>query len=337
MAEAPEAPQGGALSIDEAVALLDRRQEEGADDADGLTAETPDDDHEYFAGAASAPEDADGRAEDPDDGEDEAEAGDEGDADRLEPPKYWSKEAKARFAELDPDLQAVVLAQEGPREEAAARAKAETRAVRDEALQQVELAAQLLETLSEALPEAYGQWRAGWQGTPDWAEIARTHGVEAADMAREQFAAEQAHLAQAQAAVEAAGQARARLVAAREVVALRELEPELLDEERGDELRAEIAEYLAGKGVDPDALPHISAVEIHLARKAMLWDRAQDRARSSTVNHRPAPASTRPLARGGASTGPADPKARRAAQAKSRFAKSRSVEDAVALLNAQGD
>jgi hypothetical protein len=43
------------------------------------------------------------------------------------------------------------------------------------------------------------------------------------------------------------------------------------------------------------------------------------------------------VARGGASSGPLDPKARKAAQARQRFAKSRSIDDAVALLNAQGD
>src|SRR5437773_1566221 len=120
MTEAAEAPQGGALSLDEAVALLDRRDDEREERA------ADDDDHEEFAGAASAPDEAEDRAEDPSaDDEEEAEADPEGEVDRLEPPKYWSKDAKARFAELDPDLQAVVLSQEGPREAAAARTKAE--------------------------------------------------------------------------------------------------------------------------------------------------------------------------------------------------------------------
>jgi hypothetical protein len=256
MAEAPEAPQDGGLSIDQAVALLDRRQAA----AEGSDPEPLDDEDDGFAGAASAPDDAGEWAEDPEAGDVEAEAEVAGEVDRPEAPKYWSKEAKARFAELDPELQAVVLSQEGPREEAAARAKAETQAVRGEAIQQVELAAELIEALTEALPEAYGQWQAAWQDAPDWAAIAQTHGIEAANAAREQFAAEQARFARAQAAAAAAGQARQQLEAAREVVALRELEPDLLQEGRGDELRGEIGRYLLEKGVAPEALPHISAI-----------------------------------------------------------------------------
>jgi len=98
-----------------------------------------------------------------------------------------------------------------------------------------------------------------------------------------------------------------------------------------------LARYLHGKGVPPDALVQISALEMSLARKAMLWDQAQAKAGTSNSTPRPGPSATRSLARGGASAGPVDPKVRRTAQARSRFAKSRSVEDAVALLNAQGD
>src|SRR5690242_11022318 len=182
MAEAAEAPQGGALSLDEAVALLDRREdarERSADPGEDVW----DDD---FEGAASAPKEAGEGAEDPLDGEDETEAEEPGEVDRLAPPKYWSKDAKARFAELDPDLQAVVLSQEGPREAAAARAKAEAEHVRTAAVQEAAQARHLLEQLAEALPEALQSFNARWQGTPDWAAIAELHGVEAMQAAREQ-------------------------------------------------------------------------------------------------------------------------------------------------------
>jgi len=333
MTDAQEAPQSGALSIDQAVALLDRRDADEPDDARSELLQNDD-----FAGAASAPEEADERAEDPDDGEDEAEAEEaEGDVDRLAAPKYWSKEAKARFAELDPELQAVVLSQEGPREEAAAKAKAETRTVRDEALRHVAEASELLEALAETLPEAYRQWHDRWAGTPDWAAIAQTHGPDAANQLRAQYAQEQARLSRAEAAAQAASQARARFHAAREMAALQQLDPDLLDPDQGVARRGEIVRYLADKGVAAADIQGVSALEVHLARKAMLWDRAQARAQSSAAPPRPAAPATRPLARGGASSGPVDPKARRAAQAKSRFSRSRSIEDAVALLNAQGD
>jgi hypothetical protein len=105
----------------------------------------------------------------------------------------------------------------------------------------------------------------------------------------------------------------------------------------GEARRTEVTHYLHGCGVTPGALFHISALELSLARKAMLWDRAQAKAGKPAFRPRPVPPAGQPLSRGGASAGTVDPKARSAAQARSRFAKSRSVEDAVALLNAQGD
>jgi len=328
MTEATDAPQGGALSLDEAVALLDRRDagREGAGDGD-----------EEFEGAASAPEEASDWAEDPSDGEDETEAGGPGDVDRLAAPKYWSKDAKARFAELDPDLQAVVLSQEEPREAAAAKAKAEAEQVRNSALQEAAQARHLLAQLADAMPEALQSFEDRWQGTPDWAVVAQVHGVEAMQAARGQYEAERARLDHASQIAAVARRANHHAYVAAEFERLKSLDPDLAHPETGTERRTEVTRYLHGKGVPPDALVQISALEMSLARKAMLWDQAQAKAGTSNSTPRPGPSATRSLARGGASAGPVDPKVRRAAQARSRFAKSRSVEDAVALLNAQGD
>jgi hypothetical protein len=331
MAEAAEAPQGGALSLDEAVELLNRR------DGERREGPGPDPDEDDFEGAASAPEEAAARAETPDDGEDETEAEDEGDVDRLEPPRYWSKDAKARFAELDPDLQAVVLSQEGPREEAAARAKAEARAVRDAALQEAAQARELANELAGYMPDAVARFHARWGEEPDWAGYAQVHGLEAATHARAQHAAERAELQRASHVALAARQAGHNAYVAAEFEKLKAFDPELAHPQGGAERRTEVTRYLVGKGFDPGSLMQISALEMSLARKAMLWDQAQATAKASNSTPRPAPRATRPLTRGGASAGPVDPKARRAAQAASRFSKTRSIEDAVALLNAQGD
>lgn len=319
MTGAADAPQGGALSLDEAVALLDRRdvEDEGAEILG---------DEDEFEGAASAPEEADDWAEHPSDGDDEAAAEDPGEVDRLDAPRYWSKDAKARFAELDPDLQAVVLSQEGPREAAAARAKAEA----DEARQ---LAAEL----ANLLPEAAQRFVAQWGGEPDWAVIAQAHGVEAMAEARAQYEGEKARLEQAAQVATFAQRASHQAYVAGEFDRLKALDPELCCPEGGAERRTEVTRYLHDRGFAPDALMQISAVEMSLARKAMLWDQAQAKAGASNSTRRPDRPATRSLARGGASAGPVDPQVRRAAQAKSRFAKTRSIDDAVALLNAQGD
>lgn len=319
MTEAADAPQGGALSLDEAVALLDRRdaEDEGVESFG---------DEEEFEGAASAPEEADDWAEHPSDGDEEAAAEDPGEVDRLDAPRYWSKDAKARFAELDPDLQAVVLSQEGPREAAAARAKAEA----DEARQ-------LADALAELLPEAAQRFDAQWGGEPDWAAVAQAHGVEVMTQARTQYEGEKARLEQAAQVATVTRRMSHQAYVAGEFERLKALDPELACPRQGAERRTEITRYLHDKGFASDALMQISAVEMSLARKAMLWDQAQAKAGTSNSTRRPDRPATRPLARGAASAGPVDPQFRRAAQAKSRFAKSRSVEDAVALLNAQGD
>jgi len=318
MTEAADAPQGGALSLDEAVALLDRRD---ADLSDGAA-----DDETEFEGAASAPEEAGEWAEDPRDGEDETEAEELGEVDRPSPPKYWSKDAKARFAELDPDLQAVVLSQEGPREAAAARAKAEADGAR-----------RLAADLADLLPEAAQRFHAQWGGEPDWAAIAQAHGVEAMAGARAQYEGEKTRLAHAAQLSQVAQRLNHHAYVAAEFERLKSLDPELAHPETGSERRTEVTRYLHDKGLDADSLFQISALEMSLARKAMLWDQAQAKAARSNFTPRPDRPATRALARGGASAGPVDPKARRAVQAANRFAKSRSIEDAVALLNAQGD
>jgi segregation and condensation protein A len=115
-------PETGALSVDQAIASLlpaaEPVEQEQASEAPLEAAETTEPE-----GETKTPEDAEAGAETPTEGE-EAEAAAEP-VEALEPPRYWSTEAKARFAELTPDLQAVVLSQEGPREEATAKAKAE--------------------------------------------------------------------------------------------------------------------------------------------------------------------------------------------------------------------
>jgi hypothetical protein len=163
------------------------------------------------------------------------------------------------------------------------------------------------------------------------------HGPETAAAARAQHEADKTRLAHASRAALAARQANHNAYVAGEFEKLKQFDPELADPHEGGERRGEVTRYLHGKGISPNSLLQISALEMSLARKAMLWDQAQAKARASNSTPRPSPQATRPLARGGASAGPVDPKARRAAQAKTRFAKTRSIDDAVALLNAQGD
>lgn len=331
---APEG-EGGGFSIEDAVAHLDAQEDDpadagGADPAAAAPAATPSE------GAASAPEETPAAAENPAEGERETGAEPEAVA-PAEPPKYWSQDAKARFAELTPELQAVVLAQEGPREEATAKAKAEAAQVRETAEKELAGVQQLAEQLQTFLPQALQTFRNRWGDNPDWVAFARDHGADKMVIAKAQWESERDQVAKLRQASDQA-QAQAHEVYVRgEFEKLKTLDPELTDPQKGVERRTEVSSYLQKLGFPAQAIQKISAVEMSLARKAMLYDQAQAKAAKPNPAPKPAAAGTKPLARGGAAVGSTDPKVQQAQAAGAKFAKSRSIADAIALLNSQGE
>lgn len=338
-----EAPASGAMSIDEATAHLENVQDEPQDQAapagEGQAAgpgasETPDTpDTPESEGAASAPEDALGEAENPGQDGDETDA-QEGAAELLEAPKYWPQDAKADFAELaklNPALAAVVLAQEGPREAAAAKAKDEAAQARAAAERELQGISRFAEEVSAFLPQAVQTFRSRWGDNPDWVAYDQQHGAQAMSLAKAQYEAERTQLQQVAQASQVAEAKAHEVYVAGEFKALQQIAPDLADPKEGPARRTEIAQYLKDQKIPEPAIRNISAMEMVLARKAMLWDRAQAKS-APNPTPKPAPAPGRPLARGGAATGPADPAAKAAAAAKARFGKSRSIDDAAAYI-----
>lgn len=306
MTDAVQAPESGALSVDEAASLLDAQTlAAGAEGADEAVGEPPEMDE-------AEAEEIDGEAVDDEGGPSTG-------------PQWWSKAAKARFAELPPDLQAVVLEQEEKREAVTAKAKHEAFEARRRAAERQAQAEELADTLSEVLPQAVQSFQSRWAEV-DWAEIAETHGPEQAAALQAQAAAEQAQLAEF-AAVQAEASRRAQLayVAAEEE---KLAGTELADPAR----RAEVARYLLAGGAAPEQLGGISAFELTIAHKAMLWDRAQAGLKAA----KPASAAERPVVRPAAGATHVSPTARRTQAAQARFARSRSIEDAIALLDSRG-
>ncbi len=336
---------GGGLSIDAAIALLDKAEDEpaggsaaaahgqGSGEASEGAQGGPEGQQTGSEGEASSPNDAAGAAENQPEGASEAEAG-EGAVALLGPPKYWSQDAKARFAELSPDLQAVVLAQEGPREEAAAKAKAEAAEVRAKADKDLSDVQKLAERLNVIVPQVLQNFRNRWGDAPDWVAVAREHGADKMAVAKAQWEADQAQVRELQQAAAAAGATAHQEYVRTEFEKLKTLDPQPTDPKDGPQLRADIARYLDETHKIPvAAVANISAAEMTIARKAMLWDQAQAKAAKATPPPKPAAAQTKPLARGAASAGPTDPKAKQVQTSRNRFAQTRSIEDAVALLN----
>jgi hypothetical protein len=321
-----QATETGPLTVDAAIAALTPQPvEQDAPEAPVEAAEEPNEPE----GEASSPEEAEAAPEEPAEGE-ETEA-DSAPVVALDPPRYWSQDAKAEFAKLPADLQAVVLAQEGPREEAAAKAKAEAAEIAKAAQADVGKVQQLAQELAEFLPQAIDTFQNRWGAKePDWIAFAQEHGTDATVQAKLQFEAEQRQLQQlAVAAQKAEAQAHEAFVK-REFEKLAEIAPDLADPEKGPERRSEITQFLVKQGVDPAAIGGISAVEMALARDAMKWRQAQAQLQAAPKPKPAAPAPRAP-ARPAASAPAANPQR----TAANRFAQTRSVDDAVALLLAK--
>ena len=315
-------PETGAMTREQAVASLVAA--ETAPEAPVEAAE-----EEEIEGEASPPEETPDEAEEPAEGEEEAEA--EEPVAALEPPPYWKQEAKAVFAAMTPEQQAVVLAQEGPREEITAKVKAEAAAARQQADAELGKVGKLATELADFLPKAIETFQSRWGADPDWVAFATEHGAEAMTLAKAQHDQELGLLQRtAQATRQAEAQAQEAYVRS-EFVTLAEIAPELADPTSGPALRTEVTKYLVDDGIDPSAIQNISAREMRIARKAMLYDRAQ-----AALKAKPAPKPVAPVAkspvRPAAAVVQASPEKRDVAALKNRFAQTANREDAAALI-----
>jgi hypothetical protein len=322
-------PEPGPLSVEDAIAVLVPTEETNpAPEAPVEAAE----EQEEPQGETSAPEDAAEGAENPEDGE-EAEV--EAEPEKLAAPLYWKPEAKAVFDAMTPEQQAVVLAQEGPREQATAKAKAEAAEIRQRAEADLGKVKVLADGLAQALPEWQQAFASKW-GTkaPDWVAVAREHGTDAATIAKMEYEADQQRLTEAQTkASEAQALAHEQFIRT-EGARLAEIEPELADPEKGPERRTKVGEYLLKRGIPKDALRQISAAEMSIAYDAMRYRELQAAAQAKP---KPKPTAPPPRATIRPSAGqPSSSTERSASTLANRFAQTRSVDDAVALLAAKG-
>jgi len=327
--------ESGPLSVDQAIAALMPEpapvEENNAPEAPEEAAEEP----ENPEVEASPTEEAEDGAETPAEEDDEAAQAEE--PEKLDAPLYWKPEAKEAFAKLPAAVQAEILAQEGPREEAAAKAKAHAAAEVEKAQKELAGVQTLAQQLAEFLPQAVKTFQQRW-GEPDWAQVAQEHGAEQAFVLKAQYDAEQKQLSQVAQAEQTARLEAHKAFVQTEWRQLAQIAPELApdpaDPTKGADKRQAVTKYLQGAGIPEEAIAQISAREMMLARKAMLYDEAQALAKAPKT---PKPvtaiaqkAAVRPAA------AQAQPSAQRTAQAvANRFAQTRSVDDAVALLLAR--
>lgn len=221
----------------------------------------------------------------------------------AEAPHYWSAEAKAQFAALPPELQAIVSEQEKGRESAVGKAqqaaaearKAAERAAAEVAARYAEkldpLVAQAESHHDRVVPELGMKW-----SEVDWTGWFQTDRVQAAQF-KAQFDAEQAELAQLQGARRHTEAVQLQQLWADRDAKLPELAPDLADPVEGPRRQKALADHLISRGVPQDRLPHLTAEEMSIAYDAMRWREAQAKAqaRPQPTPRTPAPAPVKPV------------------------------------------
>lgn len=328
-----ETSDQGALDVESAISLLN--DQGGEEDNPSPQAEQPDvETQEIEADASSADDETDQPEKQDGEVEEEAEQAET----LLEPPLYWKPEAKEAFAKLDPALQAEILAQEGPREEAASKAKAEAKAQVEAAQKEVESIQKLAAHLNDFLPQALQTFQSRWgQGEPDWAAVAEEHGTDKAFQLKTQYDRETAQLKQLQETAQKTAQEAHTAFVQSEWKVLAEIAPELApdvsDVAKGHDKREGVTKYLVNQGVPVEAIKNISAREMLIAHKAMLWDQAQTALKAKPAAPKPAAPPPKAIARPSAGQTHVPPKVAALKAADRALSKSGSIEDAVALLN----
>lgn len=326
-----------ALTVEQAVASLVEPPEAQTPDPAPEQAAEPEAQVEDTEAATEAEEPASEAAE-PGDGEEEVEAV-EPEAPEVEAPAWWKAEHKAKFKELPPELQAVVREQEQTRERLVSEAKeraATAEKQRDEDLKGVRT---LAEQLNAFWPEAVQTFQSRWgEKEPDWSEVAEKYGADEAFKLKTRFETEQKQLVTlADANRRAQAEAHKAFVEAEwKVLAERapELAPDVSDPTKGTEQRQAVIKYLEKESIPKGALANISATEMLIAHKAMLWDQAQARLSAAPKSKPATPAPKTPVRPAAAQAQPSSQ--RSASTAANRFAQTRSAEDAVAYLIAKG-
>lgn len=266
----------GALSVDQAAGLLDasfgevEKKDVHQEAAPEAEPEAQTDEIEPGEVTTDTPEDGDSEAEEQpgDDAEPEVET-----AEVVEAPTWWNAEAKAKFAKLPPDLRAVVLEQEGKRETVTQKAKQDAADARKRAEAEANQIAPLKTALDQLLPRATETFQSRWANI-DWAAWA-DQDPQAAFKAKAQFDAEASELDRLQRAKKIADDQEYTRFLTTEAEKLKELAPELADDNTGAQRRGKIAKFLFEKGYSADELKTLDARSLIIADKALKYEEAK--------------------------------------------------------------
>lgn len=315
------------LSVDAAVSLLGSSPEPEQQDAPAVAAEVADapepEDEPADLPDGDQPSDPDA----PETASDEAAEEVEPAQPAIEPPHFWSAEAKARFGELPYELQLVVQENEKAGSKATTQKLEEAAVARKAAEAKAEALASLAERIEAAAEQAETTFASRWEGmTPEaWLKLSKDNPQQYIQL-KAQHEAEQDAVQRARTAKDAAEQVQRSTWRTEQIEALKTLAPELVDPVHGEKHLAELGAYLTANGVKEQDLPNVGALEMAIARKAMLFDKGMAGLKSRPTPT-PAKAALKPTAP--AAKTPIQSAAETAAR---RLGQTGSIDDAVNLL-----
>lgn len=309
----------GALSVEDAVAHLSI--EEAVEDQPQTT-EQPEIENDAPETVSDEAEEGADAEEDPAD-----QSEDEPDLPVIDPPKSWDAEHKAKFEALPRDVQEYLTAREAERDKGVSAAQQRASEARQRADAEAQAVAALkpqIETLTAQAKQQLDRW-SGMDATA-WQRAAQQMDPREFNQLRADYDADVQRVQQLDAARQQAEAVEWQAFANAQTARLPEIAPHIASDPKAV---AEVFEYV-GRTIPnfgPEQRKWISAEEMLIAHKAMLYDRAKA--------PQPKPPGKKVIT-ARPSTAPAPIKQRQAAQMTDRFKKSGSIDDAVAILNQRG-
>ena len=333
-------PSDGALSIDQAAALIAPEQPDEAPEATPEPVEEVEETPEPEP-AEEAPDEPLEADEEPEGEVEEAEEVEDA-APVVDPPYYWPADAKAKFAKLPADLQELVAEQEKGRDTAIRTAQEQMAVARKAAEAEANKFIQQGPKIEALLNEVQSAYKANDWETVDWAAWADQDPT-AALKGKLLYEAQTRQMQQLETARQTAEDESFRAYTIEQAGELQRLAPDIA---ANDAKRADIVNYLIkDNGYDQDLIRGIRAKDVVIAYKAMLYDRDQAKSKSMAVKgaERPAQptprvtqssATVRPVRPGTGSTAPSPKRA--VVEREAAFKAKPSIDNAVAMLLARG-
>ncbi len=223
----------------------------------------------------------------------------------VEPPASWTEERKAKFRELPPDVQDEIARRERERDVEVRRGQDEVAKAKADATKERE---EYHGKLNQLVPALTAQLNSRWANV-DWTRLANEQPADYVKY-RAQFEAE---LGQAQAAAQEKArldeQAKAesdnkfKTFVKEQEAQLPKLIPSWKDEKVAKAELNDVYGYLIKEGIPEETIygnrergiaPLVNAKQIQIARKAMLYDRAQSRVAKPNPQSQPAPRVQKP-------------------------------------------